>query len=123
MWYVLHGWSLQIRFVHSTFYFSFVKIYVFKYIDDKDVFQKFYSKLLAKRLIQNSSVSSDSERAMITQLKQACGIEYTSKLQRMFNDVTLSKEFQDNFHQYVSNAKIDLGKGEILSLSFTFCLF
>lgn len=85
-------------------------IYVFKYIDDKDVFQKFYSKMLAKRLIQNSSVSSDSERAMITQLKQACGIEYTSKLQRMFNDVTLSKEFQDNFHQYVSNAKMDLGK-------------
>jgi len=25
---------------------------VFKYIEDKDVFQKFYSKMLAKRLVQ-----------------------------------------------------------------------
>ena len=27
---------------------------VFKYIEDKDVFQKFYSKMLAKRLVQVS---------------------------------------------------------------------
>lgn len=57
---------------------------VFKYIEDKDVFQKFYSKMLAKRLVQHMSASDAAEAAMISKLKQSCGFEYTSKLQRMF---------------------------------------
>lgn len=57
---------------------------VFKYIEDKDVYQKFYSKMLAKRLVQHMSASDDAEASMISKLKQACGFEYTSKLQRMF---------------------------------------
>lgn len=60
---------------------------VFKYIEDKDVFQKFYSKMLAKRLVQHMSASDDAEASMISKLKQACGFEYTSKLQRMFQVV------------------------------------
>lgn len=36
-------------------------ITVFKYIDDKDVFQKFYARMLAKRLIHQQSHSMDSE--------------------------------------------------------------
>lgn len=57
---------------------------VFKYIEDKDVFQKFYSKMLAKRLVNHTSASDDAEASMISKLKQACGYEYTIKLQRMF---------------------------------------
>jgi cullin 1 len=30
------------------------------------------------------SASDDAEASMISKLKQACGFEYTSKLQRMF---------------------------------------
>lgn len=56
---------------------------VFKYIEDKDVFQKYYSKFLAKRLIMELSASDQMEAEMISQLKTACGTEYTSKLQRM----------------------------------------
>lgn len=44
-------------------------ITIFKYIDDKDVFQKFYARMLAKRLIQQQSQSMDSEEAMINKLK------------------------------------------------------
>lgn len=44
-------------------------ITVFKYIDDKDVFQKFYSRMLAKRLIHQQSQSMDAEEAMINRLK------------------------------------------------------
>jgi len=44
-------------------------ITVFKYIDDKDVFQKFYSRMLAKRLIHQQSQSMDAEEAMIDRLK------------------------------------------------------
>ncbi|KAL7750061.1 ubiquitin ligase (cullin) of SCF [Sorochytrium milnesiophthora] len=70
---------------------------VFKYIEDKDVFQKFYSKMLCKRLVGQTSASSDAEETMITKLKEACGYDYTSKLQRMFTDMGVSKDLNDNF--------------------------
>jgi cullin 1 len=72
---------------------------IFKYIEDKDVFQKFYSKLLAKRLIQQSSASEDAESSMIGKLKDASGYEYTSKLSRMFTDIRLSKDINDEFKE------------------------
>ncbi|EGF83770.1 hypothetical protein BATDEDRAFT_84491 [Batrachochytrium dendrobatidis JAM81] len=62
-----------------------------------NIFQKFYSRALAKRLINSASVSSDSERAMILRLKDACGYEYTCKLQRMFTDISLSEDINDRF--------------------------
>ncbi|CAO3584896.1 unnamed protein product [Absidia cylindrospora] len=70
---------------------------VFKYVEDKDVFQKFYSKMLAKRLVNGTSASDDAEGSMISKLKEACGFEYTSKLQRMLTDMSLSKELNDQF--------------------------
>ncbi|ODQ55601.1 Cullin-domain-containing protein [Saitoella complicata NRRL Y-17804] len=70
---------------------------VFKYIEDKDVFQTFYQKLLAKRLVKFLSASDDAEAGMLLKLKEACGVEYTNKLQRMFTDMTLSKETMDAF--------------------------
>ena len=42
---------------------------VFKYIEDKDVFQKFYSRMLAKRLVYQNSASDDAEASMISKLK------------------------------------------------------
>jgi cullin 1 len=68
---------------------------VFKYIEDKDVYQKFYSKMLAKRLVYDTSLSEESEELMINKLKEACGYEYTSKLSRMFTDMSLSKDLND----------------------------
>jgi len=77
---------------------------VFKYIEDKDVFQKFYSKMLAKRLVQHQSASDDAEASMISKLKQACGFEYTSKLQRMFQDIGVSKDLNDQFRRHLTNS-------------------
>merc|ERR1712038_1809804 len=76
---------------------------VFKYIEDKDVFQKFYSKMLAKRLVQQQSASDDAEASMISKLKQSCGFEYTSKLQRMFQDIGLSKDLNEGFNKHTRN--------------------
>ncbi|KAE9970893.1 hypothetical protein EG328_005992 [Venturia inaequalis] len=73
---------------------------VFKYIEDKDVFQKFYSQLLAKRLVNTSSASDDAELSMISRLKEACGFEYTNKLQRMFQDIQTSKDLNNNYQDW-----------------------
>jgi len=82
---------------------------VFKYIEDKDVFQTYYSKMLAKRLIHGTSVSDHLEGQMISKLKQNCGYEYTSKLARMFSDMAVSKEIQERFKEskYASNLEFD----------------
>jgi cullin 1 len=86
---------------------------VFKYIEDKDVFQKFYSKMLAKRLVQFSSASDDAEASMISKLKDACGFEYTNKLQRMFTDMGLSKELNDQFSAVHKNSEPGSSKDDI----------
>ena len=57
---------------------------IFKYLEDKDIFQQFYSTKLSKRLIHSVSASDEAEASMISKLKEACGFEYTNKLQRMF---------------------------------------
>ncbi|XP_016347423.1 cullin-2-like [Sinocyclocheilus anshuiensis] len=86
-------------------------ITVFKYIDDKDVFQKFYARMLAKRLIHGLSLSMDSEEAMINKLKHACGYEFTSKLHRMYTDMSVSTDLNNKFNNFIKTQEtvVDLG--------------
>ncbi|KAL3924372.1 MAG: hypothetical protein SGILL_001087 [Bacillariaceae sp.] len=75
-------------------------IIVFRYLSDKDVFESFYKQHLAKRLLGGRSVSDDSERAMVSQLKAECGYQFTSKLEGMFNDMRISRDMQDSYKSY-----------------------
>ncbi|XP_028290220.1 cullin-2-like isoform X2 [Gouania willdenowi] len=86
-------------------------ITVFKYIDDKDIFQKFYARMLAKRLIHGLSLSMDSEEAMINKLKQTCGYEFTSKLHRMYTDMSVSADLNNKFNNFIKTQEtvVDLG--------------
>ncbi|XP_049770563.1 cullin-2-like [Schistocerca cancellata] len=77
---------------------------VFKYLDDKDVFQKFYARMLAKRLIFQHSLSMEAEEAMIGRLKQCCGCEFTSKFHRMFLDVSVSSDLNRKFEDAIPPA-------------------
>jgi len=72
---------------------------IFKYIEDKDVFQTFYSKMLAKRLIHGNPFNSYLESQTISRLKQICGHEYTTKLARMFNDMAFSQELLTKYQE------------------------
>ncbi|CAM1511295.1 Fc.00g088080.m01.CDS01 [Cosmosporella sp. VM-42] len=78
---------------------------VFKYIEDKDVFQKFYSRMLARRLVHSNSSSDDAETSMISKLKEACGFEYTNKLQRMFQDMQISKDLNKDFKEHLEGVQ------------------
>jgi len=84
-------------------------ITIFKYLDDKDIFQKFYSKLLAKRLIHGMSISMDAEEGMITKLKLSCGYEYTNKLHRMFTDMAISTDLNSQFSKFLDSSDTQLG--------------
>lgn len=81
---------------------------IFKYLDDKDIFQKFYSRMLAKRLIHQKSQNMDAEEAMINRFKQACGYEFTNKLHRMYVDMSVSADLNNKFNEYLRNEKIEL---------------
>ncbi|EHK21347.1 uncharacterized protein TRIVIDRAFT_170804 [Trichoderma virens Gv29-8] len=94
---------------------------VFKYIEDKDVFQKFYSRMLARRLVHSNSSSDDAETSMISKLKEACGFEYTNKLQRMFQDMQISKDLNKEFRDHletVGNTKAVDSTFSILGTGF-----
>ncbi|KAL5524714.1 CDC53_3 [Sanghuangporus sanghuang] len=84
------------------------------YIEDKDVFQDFYTNKLSKRLIHGASASDEAESSMISKLKEACGFEYTQKLQRMFTDMSLSKDVTDSFKE-----KMVVSHPEDSDLTFT----
>lgn len=73
------------------------------YISDKDLFQEFYRKKLAKRLLHDRSANEDYERSMLARLKQQCGAQFTSKMEGMVNDLQVAKEQQGNFAEYLQN--------------------
>lgn len=42
---------------------------MFRFLQEKDVFERYYKQHLAKRLLLNKSVSDDCEKNMISKLK------------------------------------------------------
>ncbi|UMM22593.1 hypothetical protein L5515_003730 [Caenorhabditis briggsae] len=76
---------------------------VFKYIEDKDVFSKFYTKMFSKRLITDLSASDESEASFISKLKSMCGYEYTARLSKMVNDTQVSKDLTAEFKEKKSH--------------------
>jgi len=75
-------------------------ITIFRYLNDKDVFESYYKQHLAKRLLGGRSVGDEAERRMVSLLKAECGYQYTSKLEGMFNDMRISKETRDKYKTY-----------------------
>ncbi|GLT79422.1 hypothetical protein SLA2020_509110 [Shorea laevis] len=73
------------------------------YISDKDLFAEFYRKKLARRLLFDKSANDDHERSILTKLKQQCGGQFTSKMEGMVKDLTLARENQTSFEEYMSN--------------------
>lgn len=73
---------------------------LFTYLSEKDVFQEFCRKQLAKRLLLDRSHSDDAERQLIGKLKQSCGSHFTSKLEGMITDMNVSKDTQATFQQW-----------------------
>ena len=66
------------------------------------MFEAFYKKDLAKRLLLGKSSSTDAEKTMITKLKAECGSQFTNKLEGMFKDVDLSRDIMTSFRTSVS---------------------
>ncbi|KAF2011380.1 Cullin-domain-containing protein [Aaosphaeria arxii CBS 175.79] len=65
---------------------------LFRFVHGKAVFEAFYKKDLARRLLMGRSASADAERSMLARLKTECGAGFTANLEQMFKDIELSRE-------------------------------
>uniref|UniRef100_A0A8K9WNT3 Cullin 4A n=1 Tax=Oncorhynchus mykiss TaxID=8022 RepID=A0A8K9WNT3_ONCMY len=81
---------------------------IFRFIHGKDVFEAFYKKDLAKRLLVGKSASVDAEKSMLSKLKHECGAAFTSKLEGMFKDMELSKDVMIQFKQVNTDSSMSL---------------
>lgn len=71
---------------------------LFRYLQEKDVFEKYYKQHLAKRLLSGKTISDDAERSLIVKLKTECGYQFTSKLEGMFTDMKTSHDTMQGFY-------------------------
>ncbi|KAK6919840.1 Cullin protein, neddylation domain [Dillenia turbinata] len=72
---------------------------LFRYLQEKDVFEKYYKQHLAKRLLSGKTACDDAERSLIVKLKTECGYQFTSKLEGMFTDMKTSQDTMQGFYK------------------------
>ncbi|CAG8631194.1 12800_t:CDS:2, partial [Racocetra fulgida] len=82
-------------------------ITLFRFIGEKDVFERYYKQHLAKRLLLGRSVSDDAERSMIGKLKIECGYQFTTKLEGMFNDMRISTDTMTDFKDFLEKSALE----------------
>jgi len=80
-------------------------VFLYGYIQEKDVFERDYQVFLAQRLLGGQCESEHSEKAMIAKLKTECGYQWTNKLEGMFKDVQLSKDLMSKFKNFFDTEK------------------
>lgn len=67
-------------------------IQIFRYLQDKDVFENFYKNSFAKRLLDSRRVLEEAEKEVIKKLKEECGFQFTQRLEVMFKDIKMSEQ-------------------------------
>ncbi|KAK4249891.1 Cullin family-domain-containing protein [Corynascus novoguineensis] len=82
---------------------------LFRFIEGKDVFEAFYKKDLARRLLLGRSASQDAERSMLAKLKVECGSSFTHNLEQMFKDQELAKEEMASYKEWLAGTGRDTG--------------
>ncbi|KAL7424536.1 hypothetical protein Q5752_000220 [Cryptotrichosporon argae] len=83
-------------------------IVLFRFLADKDKFERYYKNHLAKRLLYGKSVSDDAERGMVAKLKVEMGFQFTLKLEGMFTDMRVSSDMTTAFHNHLTKTATHL---------------
>ncbi|KAI1000579.1 Cullin-3 [Podosphaera aphanis] len=83
-----------------------------RYIQDKDIFEGYYKKHLARRLLHKKTENGDAEKQMISKMKQEIGNAFTAKLEGMFKDITLSDELTSGYRTYMQQL-VDFNRNQI----------
>ena len=76
------------------------------YIDDRDIYVRFYDKFLAVRLLQNIYASTELEKSMVTKLRGSYGVEFVKKSQQMLQDMPVSEGVNREFNEVAKDTKV-----------------
>lgn len=77
-------------------------IVLLRYLSDRDMFERYYQKHLAKRLLHGKS-EIHTEKEMVSRMKSAMGNSFTAKFEGMFKDMELSKDLTDNYRDHIAS--------------------
>lgn len=91
-------------------------IVLIRYLEDKDMFQAYYQKHLARRLLNGKSESHDVEKQIISRMKQELGNQFTSKFEGMFKDLDISSDLTTGYKSHVTKVG-DGGKSIDLNIN------
>ncbi|RMZ83176.1 hypothetical protein DV738_g1402, partial [Chaetothyriales sp. CBS 135597] len=78
-------------------------ILLLQYLANTDLFETYYRKHLAKRLLMKKTVSRDVERQMLSKMKMKIGNHVTTKLEGMIKDTDTSDNLAAQYKEYVRN--------------------
>ncbi|KAI1302773.1 Cullin [Xylaria venustula] len=76
-------------------------ITLLKHLSEKDKFESYYQKHLARRLLHGKSESQDVEQEMISRMKRELGNNFTQKFEGMFRDMKTSRETTEQYRNHV----------------------
>ncbi|OAL01400.1 Cullin-domain-containing protein [Phaeosphaeriaceae sp. SRC1lsM3a] len=99
-------------------------IILLRYVQDKDLFERYYKKHLCRRLLMNKSISNEVEKQMISKMKIELGNNFTLKLEAMFKDMTISEELTAGYKKHVEGLgerdpkRIELGINVLTSMTW-----
>jgi cullin 3 len=100
-------------------------IILLRYVQDKDLFERYYKKHLCRRLLMNKSISNEVEKQMISKMKIELGNNFTLKLEAMFKDMTISEELSAGYKKHVEGLgekdpkRIDLNINVLTSMTWS----
>ena len=72
---------------------------IFKFINNKDLFEENYRKFLMKRLLRNSSMMKENEFIFYEIMKEENGFNYVKKIEKMINDIFYSQNINFDFRK------------------------
>ncbi|XP_046677480.1 cullin-3-like [Homalodisca vitripennis] len=77
---------------------------LFRFLQDKDLFEQYYNKHLAKRLLLSKVINEENEKDVIVKFKAECGLQYTRKMEGMFRDMWMSTSVTNAFQKHVRDS-------------------
>jgi cullin 3 len=89
-------------------------VMLLQYITDKDLFEAYYKKHMAKRLLMKRSVSKDMERQMISKMKMKIGNTFTQKMEGLLKDMNVSDDLNSQYKESIAQlGDLDLKRIDI----------
>ncbi|KAK3382807.1 Cullin [Lasiosphaeria ovina] len=77
-------------------------IVLLRYLGDRDMFERYYQKHLARRLLHGKS-EIETEKELARRMRAEMGNHFTHKFDGMFKDMEISKDLSDNYRDHIRN--------------------